>query len=511
MNPERGSAADARFLAGFAAIAVVLQLAAIRGYGYFRDELYYIECARHLAWGYVDQPPLSIAVLALVLRILGDSLIALRIVPVLLGAATVALTGWIARDLGGGRFAQATAMLAVIGAPVTLALGHYYSMNALELFLWPLAAWRTMKALERGTSQAWAELGFVLGLGLLNKISMLWFGFGLAAGLLLTRERRALATPGPWIAIAIAGALFAPHLVWQARFGWPMLEFMRNATSEKMVAVSVPAFVMNQILIMNPLTAPLWITGLVTLLRARRAPADRVQGILYLAVAALIVVAGRSRASYLAPAYPMLIAAGGVAFERATASIRGRVVRAAYLVVMLGFAALMLPYALPVLSETAFVRYMDRLGFHPTGEERHRSSALPQQYADMHGWEAMADTMASVCATLSPAERAHTVIYAQNYGEASAINFFGRRLGLPLGISGHNNYWLWGPGPAGTQVVVIFGGRIEDHLESFERVDSVSVFHAPWVMPYEEGRTIFIARRPRAPLAELWPHAKSYN
>ncbi|MBI1798931.1 MAG: glycosyltransferase family 39 protein [Candidatus Eisenbacteria bacterium] len=495
----------------FALLLVALELSAIRAYGYFRDELYYIECARHLAWGYVDQPPLSIATLVLTMRVLGDSLVAIRLLPALLGAATVALTGVIARDLGGGRTAQAFAMLAVIVAPITLALDHYYSMNSFEQLLWPLAAWLSLRALERGRSRDWALLGGALGLGLLNKISMLWFGFGLAVGLLSTRERRSLATPGPWLALAIAAAMFAPHVAWQARSGWPMLEFMRNATANKMVAVGVPGFIGNQILLMNPFSAPLWLAGWVWLCRSSRAGSDRVQAILFLTVAALIVVAGRSRASYLAPAYPMLLAAGAVALERATAPGGRRVLRVPYALLLVALGAVLLPLALPVLSEARLIGYMDRIGIHPRGEERHAYGALPQQYADMHGWEAMADSVASVVSRLNPDQRRHALVYAQNYGEASAINFFGRRLGLPRAISGHNNYWLWGPGPADTRVVIIFGGRRADHLASFESVDSVSVFHAPYVMPYEDGQTLFIARRPRLPLAELWPRVRSYN
>ena len=506
MNRERGALA---WIGLFVALKLAIQALGIPGYGYFRDELYYLICARHLAWGYVDQPPLSIAVLALTTRVLGDSLLAIRLVPALFGAACVGLTGWLTRSMGGGRYAQALAMTAVIVAPVHLAIGQYYSMNAIELLLWPLAAIALTRALSRDRTRDWLAFGLVVALGLLNKISVLWFVFGAALGLLLTRERRALVRPGPWIALALAALLNLPHLVWQAAHHWPMLEFMRNATSGKMVAVGALDFLLNQVLLMNPLAAPLWITGLVVLLRARRDPSDRVQGILFVAVAAILIASGKSRASYLAPAYPVLLAAGAVAFERALQSGARRRLRPVALGLIAAAGLALLPLVLPMLPERDFVAYLARLGRRPGGEEHHRYGDLPQQYADMHGWRAMADTVGAVVAKLDASDREHTVIYAQNYGEASAVNFF--RPDLPVCVSGHNNYWLWGPGPSGTRVVVILGGRSEDHRRSFARVDSLALFHAPWVMPYEDSLGVFVCREPRAPIPVLWEQSRHYE
>ena len=500
---------DAAWIALFVALKLAIQSFGIPGYGYFRDELYYLICARHLAWGYVDQPPLSIALLALTTQVIGDSLLAIRAVPALLGAATVALTGWITRSMGGGRFAQALAMTALIVAPVHLAIGQYYSMNAIELLLWPLAGVALTRAVARDGKRDWLAFGLILGLGLLNKISMLWFVFGAGAGLLLSRDRRALARPGLWIALALAALLQLPHALWQLQHGLPMLEFMRGATGGKMVAVGALEFLWNQVLTMNPFAAPLWIAGLIVLLRARRDPSDRVQGVLFVAVAALLIAAGRSRASYLSPAYPVLLAAGAVAFERAFDAGWRRLLRPVVLgAIALGGLAL-LPLSLPVLPEPVFVSYLARLGVHAGGEEHHRYAALPQQYADMHGWPAMADTVGSVVAKLTADERRHAVIYAQNYGEASAVNFF--RPDLPVCICGHNNYWLWGPGPPGTNLVVILGGNRVDHMRSFARVDSVAMFHAPWVMPYEDSLSVFVCREPRAPIPDLWARARHYD
>ena len=490
----------------FAAAKLLVQLSALQGYGWFRDELYYVECARHLAWGYVDQPPFSIALLALVTRACGVSLFAVRLVPALLGAGTVWVTGLLARDLGGGRAAQALAMLAMLVAPAPLAMDHYYSMNAIELFLWPLAAWLALRAMRREQAHDWIALGLVVGAGALNKLSMLWFAGAFAIAMPLTPARRALRSPWPWAAGAMIAVLQLPHVAWQVANHWPTLEFMRNATGFKMVAVPPVDFFSGQLLIMNPLAAPLWIVGLIALLRSRE-PAQRVQALIFVMVMALILFSGKSRASYLVPAYTVLFAAGGGAFERAFRGGRAWL-HAPVMGLLLLSGAAFAPLTLPLLSEDAVVAWTRRLGLRPKGEEHHRYGALSQQYADMHGWQAMADTVASVVARLTPQERAATTIFAQNYGEASAINLLGH--GLPRCVSGHNNYWLWGPGRE-ARVVVIVGGDPADNRQFFARVDSVSQFHAPWVMPYEDSLTIWVAREPRAPLSVMWPKLKGYD
>jgi len=494
-----------------AASKLLLHLTAINGYGYFRDELYYLACADHLDWGYVDHPPLSIAVLAGVRALLGDSLAALRIVPVLSGVATVVLVGVIARRLGGGRFAQGLAALGALMAPVFLGQDRYYSMNAFDLMLWTVAAWALVRALDGGGVRDWVALGVVLGLGLLNKVSMLWFGGGLFVGLLLTPHRRVLRTSGPWVAGGIAGALFLPHLVWQAQHGWPTLEFMHNATSQKMADISPLRFLLGQVLEMNPGAAPVWIAGILFGLLHREGRRWRVLVWIYFAVLALLVAGGRSRASYLAVAYPMLLALGGVALERvSTPAGRQRWLRPALAVLVAGIGAVAVPMALPVLPVETFVRYQSALGLSPETEERHRMGPLPQHYADMFGWEQMTGLVAEAYRRLSPEERRRCRVFGQNYGEAGAVDVLGRRLGLPRALSGHNSYWLWGPGGDDWDVLIIIGGDRADNAEFFEEIEIVGQTVSPWSMPYERGLDVSIARRPKMTIREAWPRLKLY-
>jgi len=492
------------------AATVLVHLPAMARYGWFRDELYYVSCAKRLAWGYVDQPPLSIALLAAWRLVVGDSLVGIRVLPLAAHAALLVLTMRLARRLGGGGFAQGLAGLGVLTSLLYLGMDHYYSMNAFDPVLWTAAALLLLRALERERLADWLGFGVVLGLGLMNKLSMLWCAGGLLLGVAVSARRRVLVTRGPWLAAAIAAVVFTPHLLWQVQHGWPTLEFMHNATTRKMLATSFVGFALGQFLGMNPFAAPIWLAGLVRGLRGRGGDAGRVLAMSYLSVLALLVLAGKVRADYLAPAYPGLLALGGVAFERATSAPgRGGWRVAAAALPVAGMLAL-LPFALPVLSPQTFVRYQAALGREPATEEHHRMGVLPQHYADMFGWPEFADSVARVASTLTPDDRRSAIVIVGNYGEAGALDLFGRGR-LPRIACQHNNWYLWGP-PAWDGSVAIFVGR--DSAEVASECDSVQVAGAaghPLAMPYERDLPIVVGRRFRPDLEAAWKHGKNYN
>ena len=317
-----------------------LLVASALGDHYFRDEFYYLACSHRMDWGYVDHPPLCIALLWLIRHAAGDSLLTLRIAAAVVAAVTVWLTGSIARRLGAGGYGETLGMTAMGLAPVLLASASFYSMNVIDVFVWTLAARVLIAILDRPVLSRWILLGVVLGLGLENKISVLWLGAGVAAGLLLTPARRLLRTPGPWLAAAVAGALFAPHVLWQIGHGWPTLEFIRNASQSKMQAKTPMAFVIDQVITMNPLLLPVWLGGLLYLLFATHAARYRALAIAFLTVAAILMLNRTSRSGYLSPTYPMLFAAGGVAAERAIA-LRGW--RLAVIVMVIAAGAISAP------------------------------------------------------------------------------------------------------------------------------------------------------------------------
>ena len=273
-------------------------------YGYFRDELYYIACSDHLDWGYVDQPPFSIGVLWATRHLLGDSLVALRILPALAGSCVVYLAGVTAKELGGNRFAIVLAACAVITAPILLAMSSFYSMNVFDEVFWSAAAFLMVIIVKRGRLGHWLLLGAILGLGLMNKIGVLWLGAGLGLGLLLTEHRRWLLGRGVWLAAAVALVLFLPHIVWQISHAFPTLEFIRNATGQKYVPVSPLNLFLQQIDAMNVFALPIWITGLLSLGFWKGLKPFRLLAILYVAVF-LILVANRAGVSLAALPGPL--------------------------------------------------------------------------------------------------------------------------------------------------------------------------------------------------------------
>jgi len=369
-------------------------------YGFFRDEFYYIACSDHLALGYVDHPPLSIYVLKISRLFLGDSLVAIRFFPSLAGALTVLLTGLMAKELGGKRFAMLFAALCVLLAPLHLGINSYFSMNSIDILMWTVAAYLLVKWVNRRDPRMWLWLGVVLGLGLQNKISVLWLGFGLAVGLLLTENRRLYLTRGPWLTSGIALLMFLPYIIWQMSHGWPTLEFMAGATGGKMLEVSFLDYLGSQIMEMNPLLFPVWFSGLAWYLFARQGKQYRMVGIIYVSVLTLLMVSGSARSSYLAPAYPMLFASGALVLEKVSANLFGtpliKYVRGTAVALILAGGIAIAPLALPVLPVEAYIDYSAALGNEPATDEKHEMGVLPQFFADMHGWEEIVAAVARV-------------------------------------------------------------------------------------------------------------------
>jgi hypothetical protein len=499
----------ARHQTRLAVSAVLFVLLAATGAvdAFFRDEFYYLACSHRLAWGYVDHPPLSVAILWIVRHAAGDSLMVLRISAAAAAAATIWITGSIAHRLGAGVYGEAVAMVAAVVAPELLALGSFFSMNVFDVLLWTLAARLLIDAVERPSDRRWAVLGVVLGLGLLNKISMAWIAGGLAAGLVVSPARGLLRTRGPWLAALIAGAMFLPHIWWQIAHGWPTLEFIRNASRDKMQLNTPIGFITDQILNMQPVTFPVWGAGLWWLLRGRRGAADRVLGVAFLAVALLLILNRTSRSGYLAAGYPMLLAAGGVAWER---WLTGRGIRAAALVLLVLAGAVTAPLALPILPVDAHVRYGAALGLGPETEEKKAVGRLSQFFADRQGWDQFVDQVAQAWDRIPPADRASAAVFAGNYGEAGAIELLGRARGLRV-VSAHNNYWQWGPQGATGEVMIVLSRQPERLRERFASVERVGETSCGDCMPYENHIPIFLCRGMRPSLPDVWPALKHYD
>ena len=495
-------------IAGVFAIATfVLHIATAGGYGYQRDELYFISCARHLAWGYVDQPPLIAVVAKLALALFGDSLYAIRVFPALAAAATVVVTGRLAQRFGGGLVAQSLAMVGIALAPFFLAVGNLLTMNAFEPLLWLGAAYLFINAQESDRVSLWAALGLVCGLGLINKYSMFFYLGSCIVAIALTSSRRSLARPGLALATAIAAAIVAPTLVWQAQHGWPQLSVLRDAAATKNVVVGPLAFYLQQILMMNPLTAPIWIAGLYALLFSQQMRAFRWYGIAYVVLSALYLVLG-AKVYYLAPIYPVLFAAGAPLV--AAQLERVRFASVAYAVVLAVFGLVIAPEAFPLLPLPTFLAYERVLDFRGIKMEKHPVGLVPQHFADMLGWKTLVASLARANDALSPGERREAVILTHDYGQASAVDFFGPKLGLPRAISGHNNYYLYGTRGASGRVVLAIGIDQTKLRAEFARVERIGFYHDAYVLPDVNDLPIYKCTHPREPLAAWWPQMKRY-
>lgn len=499
-------------VAACAAATLLLHALVMTQYGWFRDEFYYLACAARLDWGYVDHPPLVAVLTAAVTRLLGDSLVALRILPAAAHAGVVLLAGWMAREFGARTFGQTVAAAAVAVTPVLLALSHIMSMNSLDMLFWTLCSAVLARAIARDDPRGWLVFGLIAGIAFQNKISILFLGAGLAAGILVAGPRHHLRTRWPWLGGMTALLIALPHLIWQHANGWPTLEFMRRAQEVKNVAMPPAEFLAEQVLQNNPLAAPLWIAGLMWLLMAPVARRWRLFGLAYLVILAVFLRTA-AKPYYLAPFYPVLFAAGGAAIERWSEPL-GRAAktttRAAVLLLVLAGGIIGAPLAIPVLPVETYVRYQDALGLKPSVGEQHDMGPLPQFYADMFGWQELVEEVTTAAARLTPAERAEAVIYVQNYGQAGAIEHLGRGRGLPPVVAGHNSYFLWGPVRPHTRTLIIVGGLAEEHDEcgSLEQTGRV---HQPLAMPYENGKAIFVCRQLSQPLGALWPSVKHFE
>ena len=508
-----------RWLWGGAAVVVYLafvkllvHLLTAGNYGYFRDELYYMAAGERLAFGYVDFPPFVALVAAAARATLGDSPVALQLFPALAGAAVVVLTGLMARELGGGRFAQGLAALAVLVAPDFLVFGTWLSMDAFDQLWWVLASYVLLLILRRDRPRLWPLFGLVVGLGLLTKVTVLFFGFAVLVALLVTRARGQLLTRWPWLGGALAFAFLAPYALWNASNGWPTPEFW-GEYGDKVAPTSPVGFVVQQVLTMNPVTLPIWCAGLCYYLFSRGGRSLRPLGWIYVILLVLFVVLN-AKFYFLAPAYPALFAAGALVIERfLLARRRWNWTRPAYAIVLAISGAVVAPLTVvPVLPVGTLASITGAAGGDAgVRQETRQVVELPQNFADRFGWEGMVATVAGVHRDLPASERPNACVLAGNYGEAAAIDFFGPRHGLPSAISGHNSYYLWGTRGCTGEAVVSVGVPRQRLEEAFGRVEQADTVRCRYCMPDENDLPVYVSRAPKMRFEEAWPRFKHYN
>ena len=503
------------------AIEIVGNILAQRaGYGIFRDEMYYLMCGRHLAFGYVDQPPM-VALQARLTEILFgyDHMWSLRLISGIAGAFKVFVTGALVWAMGGNRRAAALAMLGVIVAGVYLGSDSFLSMNSFEPVFWlpcTLALTRIAQAdslpdPERVVRNWWIVLGVSAGLGLENKANEVFFLVAILLALLLTPQRRILASRWFGGAVAIIVALALPNLLWQMHYHWPTLEWLVGISkSNKDVKLPPLRFLGGQIMMLNPFTCPVWISGVLWLLMAKAARPLRFLGVLYLIYLPMMILL-HAKDYYLAPVYAIYYAAGGICLNQGRpVPVWRKVLRVAYAVLLCYALVRYVPYSIPVLPPQQLVAYEKRLVFTPQDSENHDATILPQFYADRFGWHEMVEKVARVYNSLPPEERAGTGIFTGNYGEASAINLFGAKYGLPTAISGHQTYWLWGPhGYTGQEMIIINDASPEEMKDYYASCVVAAVNDHPLAMPWEHNN-IYLCHGRKATYEADWKDLKHY-
>ncbi len=492
---------------------LLLHLLTASRYGYFGDELYHMACGEHLAWGYVDQPPL-IAVFAWLTRhLFGTSLFAVHLFPAIAGFFLVWLTGLITRELGGGRFAQAFAALCTASAGVYLILHHLFTMNAFEPLFWMGCAWVVIRIIKTGNQKLWLGFGLLAGMGLENKYSMAVFGLAIVIGLLLTEQRQVLSRKWIWIGGLIAFLLFLPNLVWNFQHHWPFLELMRNIRASGRDLPFTPfGYIKAQIFLMTPVTFPVWLLGGLYFFLWKEARSFRTLGWTFFGVLAIFIVA-HGKDYYAAPVYPIAFAGGAIAIESIAAGKGMGWLKPAVVALILLGALAFLPLVAPVLSPENFLRYQSRLPFNIQPDEKSMlAEPMPHYYSWSFGWEEMVGAVAKTYESVPAEERADTAIFGNNFAEAGAIDLLGPKYGLPKAIGGHQSYWLWGPRHYSGHTMIIIGDTPEGARQWFREVKVMAELHNPYAPPWE-NRPVLLCRGPKRFqwLAEAWPALKDWD
>jgi hypothetical protein len=504
--------------AALALVATLLHFATSWRYGYFRDELYFIACSKHLAWGYVDQPPL-VALAAFTSAPFGYQLVALRLLPVLCSAGTVLLTAVLVRRLGGGVFAQLLAGVAVLLVPAYLLLGNVLTTTSFEPLSWTLAVYAVIGMIRSQPNRVWRWwllLAAAIVFGAYGKYSIGLLAFALVAGLAATPQRALLRSAWPYVTLAVVLLLLAPNFAWQATHGWPFFEVLRGDAAHRHafqsgvvleftdIARNAASFAVEQLVYTNLFAAPVWLAGVIAPFRLPGLRDLRFLPVAYVVTLVAAVALG-AKGYYVIGIYASLLAVGAVAFERALAGWRAGVFAA-----LTAAGVVALPFSLPILPIDGFVAYARALGL--TGRNGAPTHVVQPVYAEEFGWQRLARDVAGVYFSLAPRERESAAVYADTYGDAGALDFYGPLYGLPPVISSQNSYYLWGTrGYDGHVLIAIGATRIDLLRKYYRRVVLARTSEEPYKWVVEGPAPIYLCRDPVAPLAAIWPYLRWYG
>src|SRR5579883_697595 len=493
---------DTALLLLIAAATILLHALTNSRYGFHRDELATVDDAHYLAWGYVAYPPVTPFIARLAIAMFGSSLVGLRFFASLAQGVAIVLSGCMARRLGGKRTAQLAAALAVAIAPVSMAAGALFQYVTFDYLWWVLTAYCMIRLLDSEDARWWLAIGAAIGLGMLTKYTMGFLAVGIAIAVLLTPARRYLKSGWLWAGMALSLAIILPNVIWQAQHNFISLDFLNHIHARDIRIGRTKNFLIEQLFVpANPVTIPMWAAGLWYYF-SRKGKQFRPIGWMFVTVF-LLFFAARGRGYYMAPAYPMLLAAGAVAWEKRLETLspaRAHVRRIAGWTAIAAGAALAVAVVVPIA---------------PVGSALWQlGSKVQDDWREEIGWPDLVAAVARVRDSLPAEDRANVKILAGNYGEAGAVDLYGAAYGLPKAISGTNSFWLRGYGDPPPEVLIVTGlsRRFVDlHFNSCQLAGHVTNRFGVLNEESRDHPDIFVCRGNREPWPEFWNKIKNYG
>jgi len=485
-------------------------------YGYFSDELYTIAVSNHLAFGYVDLPPLVPLVAAVSRMLFGESLLALHLLPALAGSATLVFVCLITKEFGGKLFAVTLSALGFLIAPVWLIVYSYFTYDAFDQLVLAVFLYVLVRFLRSANRRLWIVMGGIAGIACLTKMTLLYIGPGFLVALLLSKRRKDLLTPWPWLGVALFLALLSPYLLWQVANGWPTLKYWIGYGTVRLYAVSISDYAVDILYAMNPVLLPVCAIGLWRIFHRFGEAHYGFLGVTFL-VTLVVLFRLHAKTWMLAELFIPLLAAGAIGVEEVLTGRRwGKIVRPVVAAAMLAGGVLVAPSSLPILPIESLPAYVDRFGFLFNAHKVFNASDsdYPIQLGLRIGWEEMVRRVAAVYNGLSPEDRRVAGIYANWFAPASAIDFFGSQYGLPHAVSGHLTYYLWGPGYSWDVMILLANDFPPINTVSMSRYFEACALQGrvfnPYTIPINQ-LNIYVCRRPMLSPAEIWRQVEFYQ
>ena len=498
---------ESLIILGFVVVKVLFHML-LPEYGFHRDEMYYVSIADGFSFSNLDMPPGSVLYLKLFLVLFGHSLKVVHLAASLCGAIVIAFGCLIARELGGKRYAMVLTGTFLLFSGL-LIFGSLYSYDDVSFVVWAAVFYVIIKMLNGADQRLWLVVGFLMGIGVLTKLTILFLGLGIFVSLWLVPQRRWYRSPWIWVGGVIALLCGIPYGIWQWQHGWYFLSYAENYAGRTTHASPVLDFLWNQILPNNPLLVPIWLTGLLMLLIRKDWKLYRFFGYCYFVLCVSLFILG-GQFYFVIPMYAVLIAAGSVQLEQWIAMIAGAGRRVTLAIAVPVVAALlslpMLPFAVPLLPPDLLARYLRPVGVNAgVKTEDRRITDLPQHMADRFGWDDMARDVAAVYREVG-GESSDTVgITAGNWGEASAIHVYRNEFDLPEPTTGDGWFYFETAHHPNFKRSYVSVGVSRAQLQSlFQSVVRKGIYTNPHCMPDENNNAIFFCTGPTVDLGKYW-------